>query len=114
MALIRGQEPWASLTRMNKILGLRDNISNRYMIMRFKKTLRKSNLIHFIRMFKAGELLADIMVFLCNVRKQASDQIVAGLRRFAGKKPLTPKRKSVVVVLEDSFSMPVSAGLMVS
>jgi len=79
--------PWASLSTMNKLMGWKDEIRERYTIMELKKALNKADLIWFISMKKAsiklGRRFADKFLFLES--KKPQPVVFAGKKTHPGK-----------------------------
>ena len=51
--------PWASLSTMCRLMGFRDHIKSRYLMMELKQALDKAFLVYFWKQFKKGLKLAD-------------------------------------------------------
>ncbi len=56
--------PWASISTMCQLMGFRDHIGSRYLIMELKRSLDKAQLIHFWKQFEKGMKLADLFTLL--------------------------------------------------
>lgn len=56
--------PWASLSTMCDLMGFKDHIGSRYLVMELKKVLDKSMLVHFWRKFEKGLRMADQLLIL--------------------------------------------------